>query len=436
MKKITRRTVLKSGTALAGGMAGILATGRAPAFAQGTTVHWIRWNDFVPASDQLLRKELIPEGEKALGIKINLETVNGNDLQPRITAAIQSGAGPDVFMLFNNHPQLYAASLADMGDVADAQGKAEGGYYPYVNSQSNDGKRWVSLPWTIVGGMIAYRKSWFAEVGANEFPDTWEKYREVGKKLKAKGRPIGQTLGHTFGDAPTFSYPYLWSWGGTEVEKDGKTVNINKKEVIESVKFMTAFWKEAHDEGGLAWDDTNNNRAFLSGTISATLNGASIYLEAKRKPTTYMTEKGTPLWQDILHAPLPKGAAGQFGYHLPMSNMLMGYSKNQKAAKDFIRWITSKDVYQKWFDSQRGYSVGATTIWEKDPLWQKDPVMLPFQVAARAGQFPGYAGPADRKAAEVLSKYLITDMYAKAVQGTPAEEAVKSAHDAIVNIHA
>src|SRR5687767_7029097 len=91
MKKLTRRTVLKSGTALVGGMAGILATGRAPAFAQGTTVQWIRWNDFVPASDQLLRRELIPEGEKTLGIKINLETVNGNDLQPRITAAIQSG---------------------------------------------------------------------------------------------------------------------------------------------------------------------------------------------------------------------------------------------------------------------------------------------------------------------------------------------------------
>src|SRR5256714_8106542 len=185
---VTRRNVLKSGTALAGGMAGILATGRAPAFAQGTTVHWIRWNDFVPASDQLLRKELIPEGEKALGIKINLETVNGNDLQPRITAAIQSGSGPDVFMLFNNHPQLYAASLADMSDLADPQGKAEGGYYPYVNSQSNDGKRWVSLPWTIVGGMIAYRKSWFDEAGAKEFPGTWEKYREVRSEERRVGK--------------------------------------------------------------------------------------------------------------------------------------------------------------------------------------------------------------------------------------------------------
>src|SRR5881227_4157205 len=129
MKKITRRTVLKSGTALAGGMAGILATGRAPAFAQGSTVHWIRWNDFVPASDQLLRKELIPEGEKVLGIKINLETVNGNDLQPRITAGIQSGAGPDLIMSFNSYTHLYANSVVDLSDLAEDVGKREGGLY-------------------------------------------------------------------------------------------------------------------------------------------------------------------------------------------------------------------------------------------------------------------------------------------------------------------
>src|ERR1700741_3982974 len=116
---VTRRKVLKGGTALAGGMAAILATGRAPAFAQGTTVHWLRWNDFVPASDQLLRREMLPEGEKALGIKINFETVNAHDLQPRITAAIQSGSGPDLIILNNNHPQLYAASAVDMTDIVE-----------------------------------------------------------------------------------------------------------------------------------------------------------------------------------------------------------------------------------------------------------------------------------------------------------------------------
>src|SRR5262249_12059224 len=154
-----------------------------------------------------------------------------------------------------------------------------------------------------------------------------------------KGHPIGQAVSHSFGDPPTLVYPLLWSFGGKEVEADGKTVVINSKGTIESVKFMTAFWKDACDEGGLAWDDTSNNRAFLAGTISSTLNGASIYIESLRKPEQYQNDKGEPLSKDILHAPLPKGPNGQFGLHTFFSHMLMGYSKNQKAAKEFLRWI-------------------------------------------------------------------------------------------------
>jgi multiple sugar transport system substrate-binding protein len=441
MARIGRRKLIKLAGAGAvaartGGIAAILAAGRAPAYAQGVGVHWLRWNDFVPASDELLKKEIVPAAEKALGFKLNIETINGNDLQARTTSAIQSGSGPDVICGLNNWPQLYAESVADVSDLAEEIGKAQGGFYDESKVVANDGKKWIAVPWCVLGAMVVYRKSWFEEIGLSKFPETWEQYYDAGKKLKAKGQPLGQTLGHTFGDAPTFTYPYLWSWGGKEVEADGKTVVLNSKVAVDSVKFLTGLWKDACDEGGLAWDDTSNNRAFLSGTISATLNGASIYLLAKIKPDTYQTEKGTPMFQDMAHSPLPRGPAGQFGYHLPMSNMLMGYSKNQKPAREFIRWITSKEVYQRWFDSQQGYSVGATTMWEADPLWKKDPVMLPFRAAARAGRFPGYAGPADRKAAEGLSKYLITDMYAKAVQGMPAEDAVKWAHEEFAKIHA
>jgi hypothetical protein len=46
---------------------------------------------------------------------------------------------------------------------------------------------------------------------------------------------------------------------------------------------MVAFWKDACDEGVLAWDDTNNNRAFHANEISATLNGASILHERVRE---------------------------------------------------------------------------------------------------------------------------------------------------------
>jgi multiple sugar transport system substrate-binding protein len=48
---------------------------------------------------------------------------------------------------------------------------------------------------------------------------------------------------------------------------------------------------------------------------------------------------------------------------------------------------------------------------------------------------PGWPGPSSRKAAEVVSKYIITDMYAKAVQGMPAEDAVKWAHAELAKVY-
>jgi len=440
MARIDRRRVLKiSGAgavaATTGGIAAILASGRAPAYAQASTVHWLRWSDFVPASDQVLRNTIAPECEKALGTKLNLEMVNANDIQARITSAIQSGSGPDIILGLNNWPQLYTQSLADVSDVAEDLGKAQGGYYEISKAVATADGKWIGVPWCVGGGLVAYRKSWFDEIGCTQFPDTWDALRDAGKRLKEKGRPIGQTLGHTFGDAPGFWYPYLWSWGGKEVEPDGKTVALNSKETVESVKFAVGFWKDACDEGGLAWDDSSNNRAFLSGSISATNNGASIYLEAKRKPDTYQTDKGTPMYQDILHAPLPKGPGGQFNLPGPFTDMLMGYSKNQKPAKDFLRWVSSKPIFEQWFTSQQGYTDGATLVWEEDKVWGADPVMLPFRDLPRKGRLMGYAGPPGRASAEAQTKYIIVDMYAKAVQGMPAEDAVKWAHEELVKIY-
>ena len=440
MARIDRRGLLKlSGAgaiaASTGGIAGILASGRAPAYAQGTTLHWLRWSDFVPASDQLLRTKTVPECQKALGIKLNLETINANDIQARVTAAIQSGTGPDIIMLLGTWPQLYTDSVVDVSDVVDEIGRAQGGYYDICRVVATVGNKWIGVPWATGGGLVAYRKSWFEEIGLDKFPDTWGALRDAGKRLKAKGRPIGQALSHSFGDPPGFWYPYLWSWGGKEVEADGKTVALNSKETIESVKFAIPFWKEACDEGGLAWDDSSNNRAFLSGSICATNNGASIYLEAKRKPEVYQTEKGTPMYQDILHAPLPKGAGGQFNLPGVFTHMLMQYSKNQKAAKDFLRWVNSKDIFEQWFTSQQGYSDGATRYWEEDPVWNVDPVLLPFRDIPNKGRLVGYAGPPSRAAAEVVTKYIIVDMYAKAVQGTAPEDAVKWAHGELVKIY-
>src|SRR5438046_9536955 len=110
------------------GIEGILAAGRAPAFAQGTKLHWGRWVDFIPESDVELKRQM-PEASKALGAEVTLETINANDLQPRITAAIQSGSGADIFNFQYNWPHLYQNGVADVSDVAGELAKAEGRFY-------------------------------------------------------------------------------------------------------------------------------------------------------------------------------------------------------------------------------------------------------------------------------------------------------------------
>jgi multiple sugar transport system substrate-binding protein len=423
-----RRSFLKAvGAGVAAtGIEGILSAQRAPVFAQANTVHILRWNDFVPAADKVLREVFVPDVQKALGIKLNVETVNANDLPARATAAIQSGSGPDIIMLLNNNPHIYAAGAVDVSALADEVAKAGGGIYTPAQQLNTVGGKWVSMPWSLVPALIAYRKSWFDEVGAKTFPKTWKEYHEVGKKLKAAKHPIGQTLGNTFGDAPTFTYPLMWSFGGQEVDAKGKVV-IDSKETVESVRFMVQFWKDAHDEGGLAWDDSNNNRAFLAGDICASLNGASIYVAALNGADKFKTEKGAPLHTDILHAPMPAGPKGQHGYHTAFNHMVMKYSKNAKGAIEFLRWAHKKENYDKWFVIQKGFATGPTREWEKHKMWEQDKVMLPFKTAPTLQtRLMGFAGQPDKKAGEAWNKYVVTVMYANACSGKmKPEEAVK-----------
>jgi len=437
---VGRRQFIKvSGAAAAvavTGIEGIVAAGRAPAYAHGQKLHVVRWVDFIPEADVELKRQA-PEASKALGAEVTLEFINFNDLQPRITAAIQSGSGADIIMMLYNWPHLYANGIVDVSDVADPIAKAQGGFYDVFGTTSRVGGKWLAVPHGIVGNAIAYRKSHHAEIGVKEFPKTWDEWREVGKKLKAKGKPVGQALGHSAGDPPTFSYPLLWSFGGAEVDKTGKKVVINSKGAVESVKFMQAFWKDACDEGGLAWDDTNNNRAFHAGELSATLNGASIYIVAKRQKDKLKDEKGEPLFQDIDHAALlPKGPAGQFALYVPFQHSVMKYSKNQKLAKDFLKWLHQDVNYEKWFQVNEGYSVGSTKKWEEHPMWAKiDKPLQVFRQAARQTRMLGYPGPATGKATEAYTKYVIVDMYAKAVQGMKAEDAVKWAEGELKKIY-
>jgi multiple sugar transport system substrate-binding protein len=433
---VSRRTFLAAatGAATAVGLEGILAARRAPAYAQGTKLNIVRWVDFIPACDVELKRQAV-DASKALGAEVVFEFINANDLQARITAAMQSGAGPDIIQMLHNWPHLYANGLVDVSDLVAWQVKEQGALYTLSEVNVKVGGKFMALPHGIVPGLIAYRKSWFDEIGSATFPKTYDELRQVTAKLKKKGKPYGQTLGHTFGDAPGWAYPLMWNYGGMEVDTSGKTA-IDSKGSVEAVKFMTAFWKDSCDEGGLAWDDTNNNRAFLAGEICGTLNGASIYIAAKRGQDKIKDEKGEPMVRDIQHARLPAGPAGSSSYQASFHHAIMNYGKNQKLAKDFLKWLHGKEQFGKWFQVAEGFSIGSTRMWEQAPLWNTiDEPMKGFRTAADNSRVLGYAGQPSAKATEVYTKYVVVDMFAKGVQGTKPEDAVTWAASELKKIY-
>src|SRR6185503_8859108 len=87
MSALSRRHFLAASGAA--GIASIVASQRAPAFAQGTRLHLLQWSHFVPAADTLFDTQAKEFGKQA-GVEIEIERINQNDLQTRATAAIQS----------------------------------------------------------------------------------------------------------------------------------------------------------------------------------------------------------------------------------------------------------------------------------------------------------------------------------------------------------
>src|SRR5262245_16732951 len=95
-----RRFLVMSGGV---GLAGMLASGRAPAFARGTTITILRAVDPIPGGDDVLARQMT-EASRAFSATVTLDRVDARNLASRVSAAVSTGAGPDIVQLHQNEP--------------------------------------------------------------------------------------------------------------------------------------------------------------------------------------------------------------------------------------------------------------------------------------------------------------------------------------------
>lgn len=418
-RHVLRMATLGTAAALAGtGLEGILAARRAPAYAPATTLHVLLWKNFSPPADVEIVRQGAEWGRQNK-VNVRMEQINGNDIPARAAAAMENRQGPDIIQFFHNWQNQYAAGLVDLTDICTSLEARYGGYLDYARAHATLDGRFTAAPHTIVPNIFVVRRSWMRAAGTQEWPRTWEELRREGKKWKKAGRPIGQTIAHTFGDAIDFTYPLLWSFGVVERDERGRVV-LGGKAALEALKFFKALWDDAMDPAGIGWDDSSNNRAFLSGGIITTNNAPSIYLTAMNQ--VVLDERGAPMVDDIMHVPNPAGPAGAFHYHYTQHLAIPRYSRRVDAARDFLRWLMEGEQLAKYLRRGQAYQAGALRAYMSDPMWEMFPALKPYRDHLTEMRHVGSQGPADARAARVVLDYVLIDMLAAVATGKMTPE--------------
>ncbi|MFN3337781.1 MAG: ABC transporter substrate-binding protein, partial [Thermomicrobium sp.] len=196
-----------------------------PVVLKGTKLNILFGTFFVPETQDLMKQQLQEFG-KETGVEATIDFINWPDLQPKISAAVQAGAGPDIVGMWDTWPSLYKEALVDVQDIVEQRIKGEGDYFDWVKKTVLVGDQWLSIPIGAPTSAQVFRKSALQQAGwpdPNNPPDTWEDLFKIGVEMKKNGMPLGQAFGHSTGDPPSFCYAFMWAYGAMEVEADGKT---------------------------------------------------------------------------------------------------------------------------------------------------------------------------------------------------------------------
>jgi multiple sugar transport system substrate-binding protein len=421
MKNLSRRGAMQGAAALGAITAAGGIDGFATAWAQtsawkpeaGAALQILRWKRFIQAEEDAFMV-LVGAFEKATGVKVTVINESLDDVQPKASVAANTNQGPDLFWGLYSLPHLFPDKCVDVSDVADYLGKKYGGWVSTAVTYGQSGGKWIALPIAYNGNLINYRQSMIEKAGFKTVPQDTAGFLELMKALKAKSTGGGMALGRATGDGNAWVHWALWAYGGNLVDKNDKVI-INSPETASALEYAKAL-SEHFVPGTAAWNDSFNNKAFLSGEISLTNNGVSIYAAAKAGAAK--EPKLKEIMEDMNHSLWPVGPVGKpTEFHIAYPMMVMKYSKVPNAAKAFMAFTMEAENYNRWLEQAVAYLTHPLNAYDANPVWTTDPKLSVARDVAKRTLTAGGLGSVGEKAASALADFLVLDMFASVCTG-------------------
>jgi len=395
MKKLSRRTVIRSSV----GLAAAAAIGRpyvANAQAKTATAWWNQ--GFVPEEDASF-KAMVAEYEKQSGNKIEYSLIPTGPLMQKMVSALTSGDVPDIMSHDTQDatvvPQnAWKDKLVDLSDIVDPlKDKLHPTAYlasHYYNSVTKKRGAYqapfktATLPFHIWRPLVEK-----AGLKVENAPKTWDAFWDFFKPTQEKLRGQGLRGVYSLGLQATTNGPadgnnmfnyFLAAYGGYDIiTPDGKPHLDDPKvkaAVVKGITYITTAFKQGYvPPGALDWGDADDNNAFhaqqivmdLDGTISTEL--AMIHDPEKYDGSVVM---GLPKDNSGNEIPSPLTVGGA---------MMPKGGKNVAVAKEFVSYVIQPKTAAQYLKSGLARWLPAIpSIVHDDPWWTdpKDPHRLAY----------------------------------------------------------
>jgi multiple sugar transport system substrate-binding protein len=411
METSSRRQFLATTTA---GLAGILAAGVPPARGQQREISYLCWNNFAPASDRKLA-EIGQRFTRDTGIKIRIDHIAHAQQAAKYASEVQTQAGHDLVEMRMHFPWLYETQLVDVSDlVAELEAK----YGKAISSAQETAfvhGVWRAVPQYHAQFLCAYREDLFRKAGL-KVPDTWEDLYTVGKELKKMGHPVGIPISQNY-DSISTAGPVLWSFGGMEVDRDGKTVRINSPAGEQLVEWYKKMFRDCMEPEVLSWTDASNNESLQQGKAGWIHNPVSAYIVARNRKL--------PTADVINHHRSLAGPAGRHETDVPRHIGIWKFSKNIEPAKEWIRYLLGRrEVYDEYIMSGDAFNLPVYEKLQDHPVLKTDPKFAALKGEGVQFHTYGWPAPPSDKIQRITNEFILPNMLAKAVTGTPTREAL------------
>ncbi len=422
MGPVNRRSFL---TTTGTGLAGILAAGVPPARAQQREISYLCWNNFAPASDKKLA-EIGQRFTKDTGIKLRIDHIAAPQQGAKYATEVLTQAGHDLVEMRMHFPWLYEPQLLDVSDVVAELEKKYGKAMASASETANVKGVWRAVPQYHTFFVACYREDLFKKAGL-KVPDTWEDLYTVGKELKKMGNPVGIPISQNY-DSISTAGPVLWSLGGMEIDRDGKTVRINSPATEQMIEWYRKMFRDCMEAEVLSWTDASNNESLQQGKAGWIHNPVSAYIVARNNKL--VTADG------INHHRSLAGPTGQrHETDVPRHIGIWKFSKHIEPAKEWIRYLLGKkEVYDEYIMSGDAFNLPVYANLRDHPVLRTDPKFAALKQEGVQFHCYGWPAPASDKVQLITNSFILPNMIAKAVTGTPTKEAVAWAEKEMKNI--